>query len=106
MPLLITALPTLGLAWLGSGPVEWALVSLSGGIAYLALRKGQRSHGRSLPGAVASLGFLGVVLSLFFESTGGWVTALRVLGGLGMVLGHVLNAIDYRSCAHQACGLG
>ena len=102
LPLVVTALPTLGLGWISSEPVEWGLVSLSGTIAFLSLRKGQRIHGRQTPRMVAVLGFLAVVSSILLESIGGWVTALRVAGGFGVVVGHILNAMGCRECALQA----
>jgi MerC mercury resistance protein len=99
LPLVAAALPTLGLGWVSSGPVEWGLVGSSGTIAFLALRKGHRIHGRQAPRLIALLGFFAVVVSIFLESMGGWVTALRVLGGFTMVLGHVLNGLGCRVCA-------
>ncbi|MBL0314205.1 MAG: MerC domain-containing protein [Holophagaceae bacterium] len=99
LPLVAAALPTLGIGWLGSGAVEWGLVGSSGLIAFLALRKGHRIHGRQAPRVVALLGFLAVVVSIFLESMGAWVTVLRVLGGFTMVLGHILNGLGCRVCA-------
>ncbi len=99
MPLIITALPTLGIAWVGSGAVEWGLVATSGFIAFLALRKGHRIHGREAPRLLALMGFLAVVFSILLESMGGWITVLRVLGGLAMVFGHILNALACREGA-------
>ena len=99
LPLVAAALPTLGIGWVGSGAVEWGLVGSSGLIAFLALRKGYRIHGRQAPRLVALLGFLAVVVSILLESLGGWVTVLRVLGGFTMVLGHILNGLGCRVCA-------
>jgi hypothetical protein len=98
LPLVATALPTLGLGWVSSGPIEWGLVSASGIIAFLALRKGHRIHGQQQPRLVALLGFLVVVISILLEPLGAWATVLRVLGGFTMVLGHVLNGLGCRVC--------
>lgn len=102
LPLVAAALPTLGIGWLESGAVEWGLVGGSGLIAFLALRKGHCIHGRQAPRLVALLGFLAVVVSIVLESMGAWVTVLRVLGGLTMVVGHGLNALGCRDCAPRA----
>jgi hypothetical protein len=50
---------------------------------------------------VALLGFLAVVFSIPLESVGVWATAIRVLGGFTMVLGHVINGLGCRSCTHK-----
>lgn len=99
LPLVAAALPTLGLSWLGSQPVEWGLVGSSGLLAFLALRKGHGIHGWQTPRVVALLGFVAVASSIFLETMGGWATALRVAGGLALVVGHVLNALGCRTCA-------
>src|ERR1700690_600826 len=93
LPLVAAALPTLGLGWVSSGPVEWGLVGSSGIIAFLALRKVHRIHRRQAPRRVALLGLLAVVFSIPLESMGVWATVIRVLGGFTMVLGHVLNGL-------------
>ena len=44
MPLLVTALPLLGLSFLASEPVEWALFACSALLGTLALFVGYRQH--------------------------------------------------------------
>lgn len=100
MPLLVTALPLLGLSFLASEPVEWTLVACSAILGALALVVGYRQH-RS----ASIFGVLGVALVLLIggrvAEEGGievWGTILMVAGGLTMVGAHLINRKLCRTC--------
>ncbi len=104
MPLLVTALPLLGLSFLASEPVEWALLACSALLGTLALWVGYRQHR-----AGWMFGVLGVALVLLVggrvAEEGGievWGQALMVLGGLAMMSAHLINRKLCRACG--ACG--
>ena len=104
MPLFVTALPLLGLSFLASEPVEWALFACSAVLGTLALWFGYRQHR-----AGWMFGVLGVALVLLIggrvaEERGieGWGQALMVGGGLSMMSAHLINRKLCRDCA--ACG--
>ena len=104
MPLLVTALPLVGLSFLASEPVEWVLLACSGLLGTLALWVGFRQHR-----AVWMFGVLGAALVLLVggrvaEESGieGWGQILMVLGGLSMMSAHLINRKLCRACA--ACG--
>jgi hypothetical protein len=100
MPLLITALPLMGLGFLTSEPVEWGLLACSGVLGTLSLCVGFREHRRR-----RVFGLLGIALALlvagriFHDHDLGWV--VMVLGGLTMMGAHLLNRLLCRSC--QVC---
>ena len=101
MPLLVTALPLLGLSFLASEPVEWALLACSAILGTLALVVGYRQHRTGW-----IFGILGAAMALLIggrvaEESGveGWGTGLMVLGGLSMMGAHLLNRRLCRACA-------
>ena len=104
MPLLVTALPLLGLSFLASEPVEWTLLACSAILGTLALWVGFRQHR-----AAWMFGVLGAALMLLVggrvaEESGieFWGQALIVLGGLAMMSAHLINRHLCHACI--ACG--
>ena len=104
MSLLVTALPLVGLSFLATEPVEWALLACSALLGIVALWVGFRQHR-----AAWMFGVLGVALVLLVggrmaEESGieGWGQALMVLGGLSMMGAHLINRKLCRDCV--ACG--
>ncbi len=100
MPLVITLLPLLGLSFLASEPVEWALLAASAILGSWSLCLGFRQHRSRRVFMV-----LGVALALLLAGRvfhehhlGIWGPVLMVLGGLTMMSAHLLN---HRLC--HAC---
>ena len=100
MPLIITLLPLLGLSFLASEPVEWALLAASATLGSWSLCLGFRQHRSRRVFMV-----LGVALALLLAGRlfhehhfGVWGPILMVLGGLTMMSAHLLN---HRLC--HAC---
>ena len=100
MPLLVTALPLLGLSFLASEPVEWVLLTCSVMLGSIALFIGYRQHRIGW-----MFGVLGVALVLLIggrvaEERGieGWGQALMVAGGLSMMSAHLLNRKLCHAC--------
>jgi hypothetical protein len=58
LPLVLMALPALGLAWLDSAWVDWAMVLIAAIIAIRAHRGGIALHGKCFPVGVAVAGIL------------------------------------------------
>lgn len=115
MPLVITLLPLLGLSFLASEPVEWALLAASATLGSWSLCLGFRQHrsrrvfmvlGVALALLVAGrifhqphlYGFHGGEHHLHEHHFGAWGPILMVLGGLTMMSAHLLN---HRLC--HAC---
>ena len=103
MPLVITMLPLLGLSFLASEPVEWALLAASATLGSWSLCLGFRQHRSRRVFMV-----LGVALALLLAGRlfhehhfGIWGPVLMVFGGLAMMSAHLLN---HRLChACQRC---
>ena len=104
MPLLVTALPLLGISFLASEPVEWTLLLCSALLGSLALLVGYRQHRVGWMFGVLGLALALLVGGRVAEESGiaGWGTGLMVLGGLSMMSAHLLNRRLCRACA--ACG--
>src|SRR5438270_1308133 len=64
LPLLLAALPAIGLAWLDSAWVDWTMVVLATVIAFRAHRGGFTVHRRCLPAGVAVAGLVVVVTTI------------------------------------------
>jgi MerC mercury resistance protein len=64
LPLLLAALPAIGLAWLDSAWVDWTTVALAAVIALRAHRGGFRLHRSCLPSAVAVAGLLAIITTI------------------------------------------
>lgn len=103
MPFVLTVLPLLGLGFLSSEPVEWALLSCSAVLGTLSLCVGFREHKRR-----RVFGLLGLALAflvagriLHEQHLGWWGPIFMVLGGFTMMSAHLLNRTLCRSC--RAC---
>ena len=109
LPFIVTMLPVLGLSFLASEPVEWALLAASATLGTLSLCLGYREHRSRRVFAV-----LGIALALLvagrlqleghshevgsahLPSFSG--VALMVLGGLAMMGAHGFNHALCRAC--------
>lgn len=110
MPLLITLLPLLGLGFLASEPVEWALVSTSAVLGVSSLRLGYREHGKRRALATLAVGLTLLVLGRVTEARGwgAWGVPVLVLGGCTVAFSHVFNGRlcrSCRSCSSDGCGV-
>lgn len=93
LPLFLTSLPVFGLELIENPPIEIFMVVLAFGIGIRSLYHGWKRHHHSfLPMIIFSIGFLFLVLKLFFADYENW---LLVPGVTGIIIGHVIN---YRSC--------
>jgi phosphatidylglycerophosphate synthase len=106
MPLLITLLPLIGLGFLASEPVEWALVATSATLGVSSLRLGFREHGKRRALAVLAVGLTLLIVGRVSESRdwGAWGVPALVLGGCTVALSHVFNGRLCRSC--RTCSSG
>ena len=104
MPLLVTALPLLGLSFLASEPVEWALFACSAILGTLALFVGYRQHRIGWMFGVLGVALIFLIGGRVAEESGieVWGQVLMVLGGLTMMSTHLINRKLCRACA--ACG--
>ena len=66
-PVVLAALPALGLAWLDAEWVDWTMVLLAAGIALRAHRGGFTVHRRCLPTGVAVVGLLTILLMVLWK---------------------------------------
>lgn len=109
MPFVLTMLPLLGLTFLASEPVEWALLAISATLGTLSLCVGFREH-RSR----RVFAFLGIAVALLVAGRilhehhfGLLGPILMVAGGFTMMGAHWLNHSLCRSCrkcsSHGCC---
>ncbi|MBI4750332.1 MAG: MerC domain-containing protein [Acidobacteria bacterium] len=99
LPLLLSILPSLGLAWIGSHYFGYGMVAFSAFMAWLALRRGLGIHNQWWPIVLSVVGFsalvIGEVLLEDFESVHPWVMAS---GGFIVAGSHVLNQYFCKTC--------
>lgn len=93
LPLFLTSLPIFGFEIIENPVVEVIMVTLAFCIGIFSLYHGYKKHHHSLtPMLVFSLGFVFLVLKLFFPLFENWLLIPAVTG---IVVGHVIN---YKSC--------
>ncbi|SEA78676.1 MerC domain-containing protein [Pedobacter hartonius] len=99
LPLVITALPLLGLEFLANTGVEISMICLSLIVGIYSLRISYPKHRKVLPVLVLVTGFLLIAAGHFiFES----LEALIVpLGGFTIAAAHLINWKYGRRCKHQ-----
>ena len=99
MPLVVTLLPLVGLAFLADQRIEWALVGLSAVLGVISLCLGYREHrsrrALALLGTGLALLAVGRIAEGYMQQTP-WGVLLVVLGGLTVAGAHLLNR---RLCA-------
>ena len=100
MPLVVTLLPLLGLSFLASEPVEWALLGASATLGSLSLCLGFRKHRKRRVFMVLAIALALLVAGRIFHEHhfGAWGPILMVLGGFSMMGAHLLNHSLCRSC--------
>ncbi len=100
MPLVVTILPLLGLGFLSSEPVEWALLACSATLGSLSLCLGFRKHRKRRTFMVLAIALAIMVAGRVFHEHhfGIWGPVLMVIGGLMMMGAHLLNHRLCHSC--------
>ena len=101
MPLVVTILPLLGLGFLSSEPVEWALLTASATLGSLSLCLGFRKHRKRRTFMVLAIALAIMVAGRVFHEHhfGAWGPILMVIGGMTMMGAHLLNHRLCHSCA-------
>lgn len=99
MPLVVTLLPLLGLAFLADERVEWALVGFSAAIGIISLCWGYRVHRSRRALAILAVG-LGLLAAgrIAERREEPWGVALVVAGGVGVAASHLINRRLCHSC--------
>lgn len=98
LPLLITALPLLGLEVLENDRLEYALLALSFVVGYAALFRGyRRFHRHRWPLLWFTLGFAGL-LAGHFAAPEGLEAAIITTGALLIIIAHMLNLRGCKRC--------
>ena len=110
MPMLVTLLPLVGLGFVATEPVEWALVGMSFALGVWSLRLGFREHGKRRALAILAVGLALLVLGRVSEARewGTWGVPVLVVGGCVVALSHAVNGRlcrTCRSCAGGSCEL-
>lgn len=102
LPLFFTSLPVLGINILDSLYFEIAMACIAFAIGIYSLYHGYKKHHRSfLPMAVFVVGFVFLLLKLFFVQYENWLLIPAVAG---LIVAHLINynACRIRSHAHKA----
>jgi MerC mercury resistance protein len=101
LPLLLAALPAIGLAWLDSPWVDWTMVALAAAIALRAHRGGFQVHRRCLPAGVAVTGLLIIVTTICVLKGSANHHYIQASGAVVVASSHFLNRHLCRNC--KAC---
>jgi len=101
LPLLLAAMPAIGLAWLDSAWVDWTMVALAAVIALRAHRGGFRLHRSCLPSAVAVAGLLAIVTTIWLLKGSASHHYVQASGAVVVASSHFLNRHLCRNC--KAC---
>lgn len=101
-PLLMTALPLLGLNALAGTAAEWTLSFFAIALAVGALCWGHRQHGSQRVFALFSTGIALLAIGRMAESMewGEWGMPMLVIGGFTIALAHFVNGRLCRACGH------
>jgi hypothetical protein len=99
-PLVLAALPALGLAWLDAAWVDWTMVLLAAGIALRAHRGGFTVHKRCLPAGVAVVGLLTIVTTMCLLKDNASQHYMQASGAVVVASSHFLNRHLCRTCTN------
>jgi hypothetical protein len=99
LPLILIALPALGLAWLDSAWVDWTMVVVAAVIAFRAHRGGLALHNKCLPLGVAAMGILVIMGAICLLKGSPSMHYLQASGATMVAGSHWLNHRLCRSCA-------
>lgn len=100
MPVLVTLLPFVGLAFLADERVEWALLAVSAIIGISSLCLGFREHRSRRAFVVLAVGLGLLTTGRIAEeyAAGPWAIVLAVAGGLVVAASHFINTRLCQSC--------
>jgi hypothetical protein len=98
LPLLLAALPAIGLAWLDSAWVDWTMVALAAVIALRAHRGGYTVHRRCLPIGVAVAGLLIIITTICVFKGSASHHYIQASGAVVVASSHFLNRHWCRNC--------
>lgn len=98
LPVLLAALPTIGLAWLDSAWVDWSMVLVALAIALRAHVGGYQVHRRCLPAGAALAGVVILVTTLCFLKGSANHHYIQASGAVIIAGSHFLNHRFCRSC--------
>lgn len=98
LPLLLAALPAIGLAWLDSEWVDWTMVVLAAVIAFRAHCGGFTVHRRCLPAGVAAAGLLVIVTTICLLKGSASHHYIQASGAMVVASSHFLNRHLCRNC--------
>lgn len=98
LPLLMAALPAMGLAWLDSAWVDWTMVVFAAVIALRAHRGGFTVHRRCLPVAVAVAGLVVIVTTICLLKGNASHHYIQASGAMVVASSHFLNRHLCRNC--------
>ena len=97
-PVVLAALPALGLAWLDAEWVDWTMVLLAAGIAFRAHRGGFTMHRRCLPAGVAVVGLVTIVTTMCLLKGNASQHYMQASGAVVVASSHFLNRHLCRTC--------
>lgn len=101
LPLIITALPLLGLEMLENETLEYALLGFSFLVGYTALFRGYHRHHRHIrPLMLFTFGYVGLLAGHFFAPEP-WEPFMITAGAGLIVWAHLLNLKECRNCKHN-----
>jgi MerC mercury resistance protein len=98
LPLVLMALPALGLAWFGSAWIDGTMVLLAAAIAIRAHRRGIALHRRCLPVGVALMGLLLIMIAICALKGSATGHYLQGSGAMMVAGSHWLNRQLCRRC--------
>jgi len=98
LPLLLAALPAIGLAWLDSPWVDWTMVVVATCLALRAHRGGFMVHRRCLPGGVAVSGLVLIVATICLLRGSASQHYIQASGAIIVASSHFLNRRLCRDC--------
>ncbi|HEV7967435.1 MAG TPA: MerC domain-containing protein [Candidatus Acidoferrales bacterium] len=98
LPLVLMALPALGLVWLDSAWVDWTMVLVAAVIAIRAHRGGIALHRSCLPVGVAITGILAIMTAICLLKGSGSMHCLQASGATMVAGSHWWNRRLCRSC--------
>ena len=97
-PLVLAALPALGLAWLDAEWVDWTMVLLAAGTALRAHRGGCTVHRRCLPMGIAVVGLVTIVTIIGLLKGNASHHYLQAAGAVVVASFYVLNRHLCHTC--------
>jgi MerC mercury resistance protein len=98
LPLLLAAIPALGLAWLDSPFVDWSMFGIAACIALWAHRHGFVVHGRCFPAGLALLGLIIIVGTICLLKGTTSQHYIQASGAVIVASSHFLNRRLCRGC--------